>query len=150
MKRPHERHVRLCREIIGARMADNADFSTLEQFLRRIPAIDASIGTGVNDGLWWVKFTLDVNHSLAWHVVQELGHVLNDLSVTERLPTVFMPVSPPSYLNGGPAECLSWVIESKTPDFTPSMCAEWLEGRLPTPVGDAAAWKAEKSGGEAG
>jgi hypothetical protein len=33
-------------------------------------------------------------------VVQELGHVLNYVSVTEPLPTVFKPVSPPPYMNG--------------------------------------------------
>ncbi|SPE35761.1 hypothetical protein SBA3_2300022 [Candidatus Sulfopaludibacter sp. SbA3] len=50
---------------------------------------------------WWVKFAIDISHRLAWNVVQELGHVLNYLSVNERLPTVFKPVSPPPYANGG-------------------------------------------------
>lgn len=124
-------------------MADKPDFSVLERFLRRVPAIEGSIGTGADDGLWWVKFSIDIDHPLAWRVVQELGHVLNYLSVSDRLPTVFMPVSPPVYLNGGPREHLSWVIESKTPDFEPGKCAEWLEGRLPQPVDDLAAWKLE-------
>ena len=38
------------------------------------------------------KFTIDPSDPLAWRVVQELAHVLNCLSLDERLPTVFMPV----------------------------------------------------------
>ena len=113
----------------------------LVAYLERIPAVQGPIGTGVDDnGLWWVKFTIDTTHALAWHVVQELGHVLNYVSVSERLPTIFMPVSPPPYLNGGPEEFLSWVIETKAAAFSPSDCAQWLEGRLPRPVDDEAAW----------
>ena len=48
-------------------------------------------------GAWWVKCAIDIDHEFAWNVVQELGHVLNYVSLDERLPTVFMPVSPPSY-----------------------------------------------------
>jgi hypothetical protein len=87
-----------------------------------------------------VKFAIDLDHPLAWSVVQELGYVLNYLSLNERLPTVFMPVSPPPYLNGGPRDYLSWVIESKAKDFTPDVCTQWLEGRLPRPVDDLAQW----------
>ena len=50
------------------------------------------------------------------------------------------PVSPPVYLNGGPKDFLSWVIESTTKAFTPTMCAEWLSGRMPSPVDDPASW----------
>jgi hypothetical protein len=78
--------------------------------------------------------------TLPWRHVQELGFVLNYVSVEQQLPTVFMPVSPPPYLNGG-VEFLSWVVESKDPSFTPDQCAEWLEGRLPCPVDDAEKWK---------
>jgi hypothetical protein len=67
-----------------------------------------------------VKLTIDIGHPLAWHVVQELGHVLNYLSTTERLPTTFKPVSPPPYLNGGPRAFLSWVIECADPGFAPA------------------------------
>jgi hypothetical protein len=72
--------------------------------------------------------------------MQELGHILNYLSLDERLPTVFMPVSPPPYLNGGPRDYLRWVIESKDEEFRPATCAEWLEGRLPRPVNDLEQW----------
>ncbi len=105
------------------------------------PAGRRSIGRGsFENGNWWVKFTLNTTHSLAWRHVQELGYVLNYVSVKERLPTVFMPVSPPPYLNGG-VEFLSWVIESTDPAFTPDDCLEWLEGRLPRPVDDLERWK---------
>ncbi len=125
------------------------EFSELEAYLRRIPAIESGnrnckFGMGrFDNGNWWMKFTIDIDHPLAWHTVQELGNVLNYLSINERLPTVFMPVSPPSYMNGGPREFLSWVIESTAPDFTPKTCMEWLEGRLPRPVDDLAQWQEE-------
>jgi len=56
-------------------------------------------------------------------------------------PTVFMPVSPPPYMNGGPRDFLSWVIECKDAGFNPEACAEWLEGRLPRPVNELERWK---------
>jgi hypothetical protein len=117
-------------------------FEILEQFLSRVPAIKGSIGKEqLDDGNWWVKFTIDIEHPLAWRVVQEFGHILNYVSIEKRLPTVFMPVSPPPYMNGGPEDFLSWVIESKETDFTPDLCAQWLEGRLPNPVDDESGWE---------
>jgi len=91
-------------------------------------------------GLWWVKFKIDIKHPLAWQVVQELGHVVNYLSLNEKLPTAFYPVSPPPYMNGGPEDFLSWVIENTDKEFKPDTLKEWLEGRLPQPVADASAW----------
>lgn len=125
------------------------DFEPLLAYVEKLPAIDLpagrkSIGHGsFENGNWWVKFTLDTTHPLAWRHVQELGHVLNYVSVESRLPTVFMPVSPPPYLNGG-VGFLSWVIESTKPTFTPAQCAEWLEGRLPRPVDDSEKWKMDE------
>ena len=52
-----------------------------------------------------------------------------------------MPVSPPPYMNGGPRDFLSWVIECKDAGFNPEACAEWLEGRLPRPVNELERWK---------
>jgi hypothetical protein len=126
-------------------MGDTRDFDKLLAYLRRVPALDAAaIGSGkLDDGNWWVKFRLDLSHPLAWHVVQEFGCVLNYLSIDERLPTVFMPVSPAPYLNGGPQDFLSWVIESRDPAFKPGTAAEWLEGRLPRPVEDLAQWASD-------
>ena len=117
------------------------EFEQLETFLDRIPGVDGPIGKGrFDDGTWWVKFSIDIDHPLAWNIVQELGNVFNYLSITERLPTVFKPVSPPSYLNGGPREFLAWVIESTSAEFSPDLCAQWLEARLPQPVDDAGTW----------
>jgi hypothetical protein len=113
----------------------------LVRFLKRVPAVTGQIGNGrFENGLWWVKFHVDIDHPLAWRAIQELGHVLNYVSLESRLPTVFMPVSPPPYMNGGPRAFLSWVIEATDVDFSPGTCAEWLEGRLPRPVDDLAAW----------
>jgi hypothetical protein len=122
-------------------MSDDAFFQPLKDFLSRVPSVTGAIGCGLSEkGLWWTKFTIDIDHPLAWNVVQELGHVLNYASVEERLPTVFMPVSPPPYMNGGPGEFLSWVIECRDPEFSPGKCAEWLEGRLPRPVDQLEQW----------
>lgn len=123
-------------------------FGRLVDFLARIPAVETDdgpshgIASGEEDGGWWVKFSLDIGHELAWQAVQEMAHVLNYLSVEERLPTVFKPVSPPPYLNGGPDEFLAWVIECPD-EMTPNRVAEWLESRLPQPVDDEEAWFGE-------
>ena len=122
------------------------EFRKLVAFLGKIPAIDcdiAQIGSGrFDNGNWWVKFALRLEHPLAWRTVQELGHVLNYLSIDQRLPTVFKPVSPPPHLNGG-VEFLSWVIESSASELTPDEAAQWLECRLPRPVDDVSQWAEE-------
>jgi len=123
---------------------DDRAFSALIEYLSKIPSVVGSIGRGSDEnGLWWVKFTIDTKHELAWNVVQELAHVLNYISIDEKLPTVFFPVSPPPYMNGGPEEFLSWVIENKDPDFSPEKAHEWLEGRLPRPVDRLEEWTFE-------
>jgi hypothetical protein len=122
-------------------MTKDRDLGVLVAFLRRVPGIIATVGSGrSDDGHWWVKFQMDIDHPLAWNVVQELGCVLNCLSMDERLPTVFKPVSPAPYLNGGPRDFLSWVIESTSADFSASEVVRWLEGRLPRPVDDPSQW----------
>ena len=113
----------------------------LIEFLETVPAIDKRISSGTSDaGLWWVKFSIDIHDALAWNVVQELGHIVNYVSLDEPLPTAFYPVSPPPYMNGGPTDFLSWVIETKDKEFTPALMREWLEGRLPKPVDDRNEW----------
>lgn len=120
---------------------DERAFTKLLDYVGTIPAVYGEVGHGVDgDGQWWVKFSIDVAHPLAWNVVQELGHVLNYLSLEERLPTVFKPVSPPPYLNGGPREYLSWVIEATSAELRPGTCADWLEAHLPRPVSDLSQW----------
>ncbi len=126
-------------------MDHNPIFEKMLTYLEKLPALNLPVGRKsiasghFDNGNWWLKFTIDTEHSLAWRHVQELGHVLNYLSLDERLPAVFIPVSPPPYMNGG-AEFLSWVIESTNPTFTPDTCADWLKGRLPDPVEDVSAW----------
>ena len=126
-------------------MTTDPKFETL---LEKLPAIDLpagrkSIGYGTSEnGNWWTKFSLNTEHPLAWRHVQELGHVLNHISVDERLPTVFKPMSSPSYMNEG-VEFLSWVIEGTGPGFTPDECAAYLAGRLPVPVDDESKWDLE-------
>ncbi len=120
----------------------HVDFKEILDFLKRIPGINQSIGTGVyEDQNWWLKFSIDIDNDLAWNVVQELGHIINYLSLNERLPASFYPVSAPPYLNGGPKDFLQWVIESKQIDFTPQDLKKWLESRLPDPVDDINEWK---------
>lgn len=119
---------------------DERAFTTLINFLEKVPAIQKPISYGENDGLWWVKFSLDIDHQLAWNVVQEFGHIINYMSINERLPTSFYPVSPPPYMNGGPRDFLSWVIESESPEFKPGTLTKWLEGRLPRPIDDLDQW----------
>ena len=67
----------------------------LQQLLKHVPAVQFVSSGDLSEGRWWVKLGLDLDHPLCWRVVQEFAHVLNYVSVKERLPTVFMPVSPP-------------------------------------------------------
>jgi len=122
---------------------DERAFKSLTEYLEKIPSVETQIGFGDEAGNWWVKFTIDITHELAWHVVQELGHVINYLSLNERLPTAFYPVSPPPYMNGGPSDFLAWVIETKDSNFKPGTLQKWLEGRLPNPVDDLEKWNTE-------
>ena len=115
-------------------------FEALLAFLDRVPDVEAFAHGVYGDGNWWVKLCIQIEHELAWNVVQEFGFVLNYVSVDERLPTAFYPVSPPPYMNGGPSHFLSWIVESKQVSFTPRLAAEWLERRLPRPVEDRSLW----------
>jgi hypothetical protein len=121
---------------------DDAEFAPLTSFLEKVPSISGPVSIGAGSGGigWWAKFTVDVSDPLAWRAIQELAHVLNYLSLNDRLPTVFMPVSPPPYLNGG-VEFLSWVIECRDQNCTPAIIADWLSGRLPRPVDDRTKWE---------
>lgn len=112
----------------------------LVQVISKIPGVRVISSATTPDGYWWVKFDIDIHHKLAWNVVQELGYVVNEISLTDRLPTLFMPTSPPPYLNGGPEEYLSWVIESKLPYFQPAYVAQAILGRLPNPIEDETMW----------
>jgi len=121
-------------------------FHNLLAFLAQVPGIETNdspyggFGSGAGPEIWWVKLSISIDHPLAWNVVQEMGHVLNLVSINERLPTVFKPVSPPPYMNGGPRNFLSWVIECPLNGMTPYLVAQWLESRMPRPVDDIAMW----------
>jgi hypothetical protein len=114
----------------------------LTDFLNKIPGISVISNSRPNEYQWWVKFGIDITSEFAWHVVQELGFVLNYISLTEVLPTIFKPVSPPPYLNGGPKAFLSWVIEASLPFVDPALIALELESRLPSPVDELEQWQA--------
>ncbi|MCU0909128.1 MAG: hypothetical protein MUF73_17225 [Rhodobacteraceae bacterium] len=116
------------------------EFGPLRDYLGRVPGVRPLSDGRFGSGVWWAKFDIDIAHTLAWHVVQEFGHVLNYLSPDQRLPTVFKPVSPPPYMNGGPARFLSWVIECSDPAMSPGTVMQWLQGRLPRPVEDLSQW----------
>lgn len=126
-------------------MCATIEFNGLLEFMKRIPAVENSIYTGIyEDGKWWVKFSIDIKNDIAWNIVQEFAHVANYLSVNERLPTVFYPVSAPPYLNGGPSDYLYWIVETNQIEFSPSDFKDWLEGRLPNPVEDISEWKSDE------
>ena len=100
-------------------------FNQLLSFLYRVPTIQQGISHGLyEDKNWWIKFSIDINNGLAWNVVQEFGHILNYLSVEDRLPVIFYPVSAPPYMNGGPKDFLYWIIESKEISFSPDKLKE--------------------------
>ena len=122
---------------------DDRAFTSLSDYLIKVPAItDAIAKDAEEDDRWRAKSEIDINHQFAWQTAQELGHVLNYLSTEERLPTHFHPVSPLPYMNGGPEEFLSWVIECHNPEFRSGTCAKWLLEMLPNPV-DLSQWKNE-------
>lgn len=124
--------------------ATDLGLANLKAFLMRVPSIKLVSTSLDGEPYWWVKLQIDVDHDLAWNVVQELGFVLNYISLEEPLPTVFKPVSPPPYLNGGPKEFLGWVIEAKIPFLDANYIAEVLEGRLPNPVHDRDEWNMDE------
>ena len=99
---------------------DARAFTTLTNFLGKIPAVNSPIATGSDEqGYWWIKFQIDIHHHLAWHTVQELGSC-SELPVYQRKTTYrLLSGLPRSLLYGGPSDYLSWVIETKAPDFRP-------------------------------
>lgn len=120
------------------------NFDRLHEYFSKVPSVQKErIDSYGSDGkqAWWFKFQINVDHPLAWQTVQELGHVLNYISKNERLPTQFLPVSPPPYMNGIARDFLCWVIQCNHADFPPDVVCDWLEARLQNPVDDEAQWK---------
>lgn len=114
----------------------------LVDYLSKLPGVSIMSSKVTPDAYWWVKFHIDISNKLSWKVVQELGHVMNLICISEPLPTIFKPVSAPPYLNGGPEECLDWVIESTFNYIDPVWIKDTLEGRLPSPVENGSEWEA--------
>ena len=64
---------------------DDRAFKSLTDYFLKIPGVKSPIATGSDEqGFWWIKFQIDIKNNLAWHVVQELGCVVNYLSLNER------------------------------------------------------------------
>jgi hypothetical protein len=112
----------------------------LKTLLTKIPCIEFVATSKVGEPFWWLKFNIDINSKIAWSVVQELGHILNYLSSNDKLPTTFYPVSPPPYLNGGPKEFLSWVIEPVIPYVDSNNIYAYLVGRFPEDYNKEESW----------
>ncbi len=127
------------RELLNPRIVERG-LPKLVEFLNRIPAVKVVSFSEPSEPPWWIKLDIDIEAEVAWQVVQELGFILNYISLQERLATVFMPVSPPPYLNGGPKEFLSWAIEAAVPFVDPATIAAQLEASLPNPVDDINQW----------
>lgn len=127
-------------EAIDKKVIENG-LPKLVEYLNQIPSLKVISSETTADAYWWVKLNIDISHHLSWHVVQELGFVLNYISLQEPMPTVFKPVSPPPYMNpGGPSVFLSWVIEPTYNYIDPHWVAQVIEGRLPRPVSNEDEW----------
>ncbi len=122
-------------------MSKDQSFEKLEDLISKIPGVNKPIISGTYaNGIWWVKFSIDINHPLAWNIVQEFGHAINYLSINERLSTVFYPVSTPPTAKDDPTAALAWIIEATEKELTPYELTEWLVARLPYPVEDVNEW----------
>jgi hypothetical protein len=111
-----------------------------KNFLLTIPCVTDVIIPDTVGRTWFLKLQIDISSPIAWHFVQEFGHILNYISLDERLPTKFYPVSAPPYLNGGPQDFLYWIIEATQSGVKPNFILEYLIGRLPEDVGNEDDW----------
>ena len=124
-----------------AAIQDTHGFEKLAGILDQIPAVKGVLNSGSDaHRVWWIEFSIDIKHRIAWNVIQEISHILNYASYDEELVSVFKPVSPPPYKAGGPDESLTWTIESRSESFSPGTCAVWLQNKLPDPIDSIDAW----------
>lgn len=124
----------------------HAGVQRLAAIVRKLPGVHGSLGIcEPDDAFWWIKFTIDRRHELAWHVVQRLAFVLNYYSLEYKFPVKFFPASPPPYLNGGP-EFLSWVIEATVGYLDPGPVTKVLRATLPRKLGAASEWREYDTG----
>jgi hypothetical protein len=115
------------------------DVLVLARFLHSIPGVEFWSGKSDTQG-WWVKFGIDPSSGISWHIVLELGHILNSFALRDPLPTVFKPVAPPPQGNNAALEDLAWVIECRKTNFSPIECATVLRQWGPSPASDRKAW----------
>jgi hypothetical protein len=85
----------------------NKGLENIKNLLAKIPCVPFVATSKIGESFWWLKFRINIKSKIAWTVVQELGYILNYLSLNEKLLDSFYPVSPPPYLDGGPEEFLS-------------------------------------------
>ena len=112
----------------------------LEELIAHLPVVDAPVSSGIyENGFWWVKFDINLQHPMSWRVIQVLAHTINYLSISERLSTVFYPLSPSPFAEGVSLKSMYWIIEFNSQDFSPNELSAWLESRLPA-GNDEAAW----------
>lgn len=48
-------------EKIRVKKMSSEPFKQLITYLKRVPSIKSSIGTGMEEGHWWVKFSINLN-----------------------------------------------------------------------------------------
>lgn len=71
----------------------------LVRTLSKIPSLSILGNSDDAEPYWWIKLNINISAATAWHVVQELGYIFNNISAEEKLPTVFFPASSPPYLS---------------------------------------------------
>lgn len=129
-------------EQLTADSARHAAVRRLAAVVRKLPGVHRSIGTSTpEEAFWWLKFSIDTEHPLAWHVIQRLGYVLNYYSLEYKFHVSFYPASPPPALNGGPREFLSWVIEARLRYVDPRPIHKALRQELPARLSSEAEWR---------
>lgn len=106
------------------------EIEELAAFLERLPGVSVLAFELAPTTRWRVVIEICAGHELAWRVVQELSFVLNYISVSERLPTVFRPLAK------------GWSVESTLPHVDPRAIAQCLESYVPSPE-DPEDWDVE-------
>jgi hypothetical protein len=59
----------------------HAGLGNIKTLLTKIPCVQFVSTSDFGAPFWWLNFGIDINSKIAWTVAQELGHILNYLSV---------------------------------------------------------------------
>jgi hypothetical protein len=118
-------------KVTGPRKEIKHNFNKLNTLLLSIPCVKSVDCYDEMEDLWSCHIRMDLTHEIVWHLIQGIAFVINDTSITGKLPATFYPTSPPPYLNGGPYNYLHWIIRSESPEFIPDYCCEWFINRFP-------------------